>query len=236
MPAGVVLVHGFTQTRDCWGPLPDRLEGEVIRVDAPGHGAAGDVRADLAETADLLAEHGPATYVGYSMGGRMCLELALRHSDVVERLVLVSATAGIEDDEERAIRRDDDDALADRIEAIGVDAFIDEWLALPLFDGLLAEHRYEAERKTNTAEGLAGSLRLAGTGRQEPSWDRLAELSMPVLVVAGVEDGKFAALARRMVDTIGDNAHLEVLAGAGHTVHLEEPDLFVEVLERFLSR
>jgi 2-succinyl-6-hydroxy-2,4-cyclohexadiene-1-carboxylate synthase len=225
----VVLVHGFGQTRNCWGPFTGALvEGhEVVRLDAPGHGRAGDVRADLAETADLLAQFGRATYVGYSMGGRMALELALRHPDTVERLVLISATAGIEDTAERAQRRTTDALLAERIESEGVDAFVEHWLALSLFAGLPPEGRFEDERGTNTPAGLAGSLRLAGTGSQEPSWDRLGSLPMPVLVVTGEDDPKFTDLGQRMAAEIGPDATLAVIPGAGHSVHLEQPEAFL---------
>lgn len=233
----LVLVHGFTQTARCWGPLSAELaaDHEVVRVDAPGHGGSTAVHADLAATADLLASFGPATFVGYSMGGRMCLELALRHPEAVAALVLVSATAGIDDPDERATRRASDEALAVRIEAEGVDAFLDHWLSLPLFAGLPPEGRFDAERRTNTAGGLAASLRLAGTGTQQPSWDRLAELSMPVLVVAGADDAKFTALAHRLAGAIGADATLAVLPDAGHTTHLEAPDAFLAALRPWLA-
>ncbi|MBL8775394.1 MAG: alpha/beta fold hydrolase [Acidimicrobiales bacterium] len=233
----LVLVHGFTQTERCWGPVAADLAADhkVVRVDAPGHGGSAAVDADLPATADLLATFGPGTFVGYSMGGRMCLETALRHPHAVEALVLISATAGIEDEEERAARRASDEALAERIEAAGVDAFLDHWLSLPLFTGLPPEGRFDAERRTNTAAGLAASLRLAGTGTQQPSWDRLAELSMPVLVVAGADDAKFTALAHRLADAVGANATLAILPGAGHTTHLEAPDAFLAALRPWLA-
>lgn len=233
----LVFVHGFTQTARCWGPLAAELatDHEVVRVDAPGHGGSTDVRADLAATAEHLAGLGPATFLGYSMGGRMCLELALRHPEAVEALVLVSATAGIDDGDERATRRASDEDLARRIEAEGVDVFLDHWLSLPLFTGLPTEGRFDAERRSNTAAGLAASLRLAGTGTQAPSWARLATLTMPVLVMAGADDDKFTALAHRLADAIGDNAALVVVPDAGHTTHLEAPDAFVAALRPWLA-
>ncbi|HEX6785940.1 MAG TPA: alpha/beta fold hydrolase, partial [Acidimicrobiales bacterium] len=104
----VVLVHGFTQTGRSWAPIAADLgrDHEVVLVDAPGHGGSSAGRADLTEGAALLgAAGGRATYVGYSMGGRLALHLALDHPDHVDALVLLGATAGIEDEEERAARR-----------------------------------------------------------------------------------------------------------------------------------
>jgi 2-succinyl-6-hydroxy-2,4-cyclohexadiene-1-carboxylate synthase len=191
------------------------------------------VRADLAGSAELLVPLGPATFVGYSMGARVALHLALRHPAAVTALVLVGGTAGIDDDAERAARRAADDALASRIEAIGTDAFLDEWLAQPLFAGLPADGR--GARSTDAA-GLAASLRRAGTGTQEPLWDRLATLAMPVLVVAGERDEKFRAIGERLVAGIGANGALALVPGAGHAAHLEQPDAFLAVLRPWLDR
>ncbi len=235
----LVLVHGFTQTSACWSPIDDRLVGEhdLVLVDAPGHGASAAVELELWGAGRATAETGgAATYVGYSMGGRICLHAALARPDVVSRLVLISATGGIDDAAERAARRAADEALADRVESIGVEAFVDEWLAQPLFAGLSAEAAHRRARLANTATGLASSLRLAGTGTQEPLWDRLDELTVPVLVVAGERDPRFVALAERLVAGVGDNAELAVIPGAGHTVHLEQPGAFGDVLVSWLAR
>ncbi len=235
----VVLVHGFTQTGRSWRHLVPRLVAaghEVITVDAPGHGGSGAVRADLWLGADLLAATGGrAAYVGYSMGGRLVLHLALRHPSLVERLVVLGATGGIDDPTERAGRRAADAALADSIAELGVERFVDRWLAQPLFAGLPDDPEDRADRRRNTAPGLASSLLLAGTGSQEPLWERVAALTMPVLVVAGARDPKFVALGRRLADAIGSNARFATVPGAGHAAHLEAPDAFAELVVPFLS-
>jgi 2-succinyl-6-hydroxy-2,4-cyclohexadiene-1-carboxylate synthase len=232
----IVLVHGFTQTGRSWAPIADRLADrfEIVAVDAPGHGRSARVEADLDTGAELLAVvGGAANYAGYSMGGRLCLHLALAHPEIVDRLVLVSATAGIEDERERATRRAADDALATMIERDGVDAFLEGWVAQPMF-ATLDDPGLE-DRRRNDAGGLASSVRLAGTGTQRPLWDRLPALTMPVLVVAGALDAKFTALAERMAGLIPD-ATLAIVDGAGHTVHLERPDEFADLLAAWLNR
>lgn len=233
----LVLVHGFTQTGRCWGPFAEDLakDHEVMLVDAPGHGGSSTVRADLWEGAELVgATGGGATYVGYSMGGRLALHLALARPGLVERLVLIGATGGIDDDAERAARRAADGALADHLLDVGVPAFLDEWLAQPLFAGLTTATACRDERLANTAEGLASSLRLAGTGTQEPLWDRLGAIGVPVLLLAGVDDAKFSAVAGRLARSIGPNATVALVPRAGHSAQLESPLDTASIVRRWL--
>jgi 2-succinyl-6-hydroxy-2,4-cyclohexadiene-1-carboxylate synthase len=229
----LVLVHGFTQTGRSWARIADQLGGDVLTPDLPGHGDRGDRPAGLWAGARALGlECGPATYVGYSAGGRHLLHLALARPDLVERLVLLGATAGIDDQAERTARVAADEALAARIEMIGVERFLDEWLAQPLFAGVPDDGR--DDRLRNTAAGLAASLRLAGTGAQEPLWDRLPSIRCPVLVLAGERDEKFAGIGRRMADVLPD-ADLALVPAAGHAAHLEQPTAFVEVVGGWLG-
>ena len=231
------MVHGFSQSSACWGPLHPALakDHQVVAVDAPGHGRSSEVSSDLWGTADLLADGGPATYVGYSMGARMCLHVALAHPEVVERLVLIGATAGIDHKPARRERLRADEQLARRIEQYGVRAFIKEWLANPLFAGLPPEHRFEDERATNTTAGLADSLRRCGTGTQDSLWPRLGQLTMPVLAIAGGDDARYAGFARRIASSTGGPAHAAFVDGAGHSPHLERPDEVVDVVLDWLD-
>jgi 2-succinyl-6-hydroxy-2,4-cyclohexadiene-1-carboxylate synthase len=234
----VVLVHGFTQTLAAWGPVGERLARrcEVVRVDLPGHGGSGRVRAGFAEAAGLVGEAGGAgVYCGYSLGGRLCLRLALDRPELVRGLVLVGASPGIAEPGARAGRRAADDALAGRIEREGVAAFLDRWLAGPLFATLPAEAAGRADRLANTAEGLAYALRRLGTGAQEPLWNRLATLRPPTLLVAGALDAKFAGIAAEMAAAIGPHARMALVPGAGHAVHLERPAELAALVEEFLD-
>jgi 2-succinyl-6-hydroxy-2,4-cyclohexadiene-1-carboxylate synthase len=236
----IVLVHGFTQTAASWGPvaslLRDRIlpEPDVIAADAPGHGSLHDVHLDLVEGARLLGDtYGRATYIGYSMGGRLALHLALDRPDLVDRLVLLGATPGIEDDAERADRRARDEELAAQLERHGLDAFLERWLDQPLFARLRPTRQDLADRRTNTVEGLAASLRLAGTGSQQPLWNRLGEITMPVLVTAGALDTKFAAIGLRMAAQMPD-AIFRTVPDAGHAAHLERPVTTGELITSWL--
>lgn len=232
--ARIVLAHGFTQTGASWQPVTTRLrdDGHDVRSpDLPGHGAAAAAPADLWTGARQLGdEGGPATYAGYSMGGRYCLHLALDRPALVRSLVLVGATPGIDDPGERAARRAADAALAAEIERDGVDAFLERWVAQPLFASLPRDAAAIDSRRVNTAAGLAASLRRAGTGAQDSLWTRLDELRMPVVLVTGSLDPKFTAIAERMATAIGPNARHVVVAGSGHAVPLERPAEFAALV------
>jgi 2-succinyl-6-hydroxy-2,4-cyclohexadiene-1-carboxylate synthase len=235
----VVLVHGFTQTGRSWAPVADRLVArghQVVRVDAPGHGGSSEIVADLHRGAELLADAGGrAVHVGYSMGGRLALRLALDRPDLVRGLVLLGATAGIDDPPERARRRAADEALAEDIERDGVEAFVGRWLAQPLFAGLPDDPLDRADRTRNTAAGLADSLRRAGTGTMDPPWwDELERISVPVLVLAGELDAKFSVLGQRLADGIGTGAVFRAVPGAGHAAHLEAPAAVADLVAGFL--
>lgn len=234
----VVLVHGFSQTRTSWRPLLDHLGGRsLVLPDLPGHGAAGHDEADLAASAALLAQTGGrAVYVGYSMGGRVALRLALDHPGVIAGLVLIGATAGIDDDEARAQRRRSDEALAERIERDGTGAFLESWLAQPLFAGLTVDPDERERRRANRPAGLAASLRCAGTGTMDPPWwDELTRISCPTLAISGEHDRKFTELAHRLTEAIGPSARRSVVADAGHAAHLERPATVGASIDGFLD-
>lgn len=233
----LVFVHGFTQTASSWKPIGELFAAdgyESVVVDVPGHGASANVHLDLRRGADMLTSLcGAAVYVGYSLGGRLSMHAALMHPHLVRGLAVVGASPGIADESERAARRAADNELADHIVDVGVAKFLDEWLAQPLFAGLTLDDRARADRLTNTPEGLAGSLRLAGAGAQGSLWPRLYEMKMPVLTIAGEQDHKFAAIGRKVSASVPRGKAIEI-PEAGHAAHLQEPQLVVDSLADWL--
>ncbi len=232
-----VALHGFTQTGRSWAVVAGLLGNALITPDLPAHGAASDERPiDLDDAADLVAERvapelggRPTWWIGYSLGGRVLLHLALRRPDLVAGLVLVSTTAGIDDADERTRRVTADNTLADEIERDGAAPFLDRWLAQPLFATLTTTDDDRAERLRNTTAGMAASLRSCGTGTQRPLWNRLAEITVPVIVVTGSLDTKFTPLGHRLAATLPRAVHRQ-LVGAGHACHLEQPGEFIDAI------
>lgn len=234
----VVFCHGFTQTSTSWKPLAARVAAlgfESVVVDLPGHGGSSAVRADLRFAADLMTRMlGRASYVGYSLGGRLCLHAALAYPDMVRRLAVIGANPGIVDDIERSARITGDDALAAQLLSDGVPAFLERWMSQPLFGGQPPDPADFADRCRNTADGLAGSLRLAGTGVQVSLWNRLPELTMPTLVMAGERDSKFVAIGRQLAESVPEGRFASI-ADADHAAHLQQPDAVLERLVDWLK-
>ncbi len=247
----LLLLHGFTGSARMWSAQVDAWSPgfRVIAPDLLGH--AGSEAPDdptsyalerQAQTlADLLAllAAAPATVVGYSMGARLALVLALEHPASVARLVLESPSAGIADQADRAARRQSDEHLADDIERDGVEAFVARWETMPIFASHAdlpadVQAQQRAERRRHSAVGLAASLRGAGQGAMSPIHDRLALITAPTLVLAGARDKSGLERARAVAGGI-PGARLEVIDSAGHTPHLEAPDVFVRLTNEFLT-
>jgi 2-succinyl-6-hydroxy-2,4-cyclohexadiene-1-carboxylate synthase len=239
----LVLLHGFTQTARLWGPFGDMLARDhtLIAIDLPGHAGSDDVRADLATTADLVHEAvvervGPerCDLLGYSLGARVALHVATGTDLDLRHLVVIGATGGMEDRAARDRRREADDATAAALEASGdVEAFIARWLSGPMFSRL-ADAAQTVERRRNSAAGLASSLRLAGTGTQEPLWDRLPKLGAPLLALAGTDDIRFGAHAFRLAGAAPQGV-ASLIPGGGHAVHLAQPDQVGRLVTHWLA-
>jgi 2-succinyl-6-hydroxy-2,4-cyclohexadiene-1-carboxylate synthase len=233
----VVLLHGFSATSRSWDAVAAHLPREsysALALDLPGHGDAADCERPITFAgcvAHVLAR-APEQFVlcGYSLGGRVALHVALAAPQRVRRLVLVYSSAGIEDPRERALRRASDRGLADELQRAPLERFIARWNAQPLFAGDPTEVGALAseDERRNRPDALAAALRGIGTGEMDPLWGRLAELRMPVTVIAGARDHKFQALGRRMADALGAG-ELVVLPG-GHRLPLESPQALAEAV------
>ena len=247
----LVLLHGFTGSARAWEEIRPGLSdvAQIIAIDVIGHGRSTAPREaaryslewcsrDLVALLDGLRLE-RADVLGYSMGGRVALHLAVTAPSRVSTLILESASPGIEDDAERGRRRASDDALAQRIIDNGVEAFVAEWENVPLL--ALQPHvpqavrqRQHALRLQNTATGLANSLRGMGAGQQQPLWATLGDLVLPVHLLVGAQDPRYVSAAQRMSRLL-PHSRLTVVEAAGHTVHVDQPDTFLACVRAALT-
>jgi 2-succinyl-6-hydroxy-2,4-cyclohexadiene-1-carboxylate synthase len=237
VPESVLLLHGFAGTHRAWDGVVELLDRErylPLALDLPGHGRvpAAEGLGGFARCVEGVLARAPEqfTLCGYSMGGRVALHMALAAPERVRALVLVSSTAGIEDRAERERRREADERLAQALEGLPFERFIERWRAQALFAAEPAEVAKLAreDHRRNRPEALAAALRDLGTGEMQPLWGRLAELAMPVTVLVGDRDAKFQALGRRIVDRL-PRGRLLIVSG-GHSLALENPAAVAEAL------
>lgn len=232
------MLHGFLGSGEDFAPLAQRLPSQVnvLALDLPGHGRtlldADDPAWSVEGCADAIlawldAEGIAAPHLfGYSMGGRIALRLAIAAPSRFGAIVIESASPGLETADARAQRRHDDAGLAARLLGMPLERFIDDWYAQPLFASLAASAAYaelRALRLRGDPVGLARALTCLGSGAQQSLWPRLGELHRPVHLVVGAQDARYRDIAARMA-ALAPAMRVRVFAGAGHNVHVEQPE------------
>ena len=247
----IFMLHGFTGDMSTWHSLEDSLKEryKTVLVDIIGHGKSDAPEEperylmercveDLLMLSDQIGIE-EAVWMGYSMGGRVCLCLGATAPERCRALVLEGVSGGIEEERERAARVSGDGELAKRIEEEGVECFVDYWESQPLFasqESLDEQTKLTLRRQRlgNRAMGLANSLRGMGTGAQPTIYDQLYGFPKPALFLAGEEDKKFVELGMRM-SRLTPNGRFESIRSAGHCAHLENPAEFETLVWEFLD-
>ena len=248
----VIVLHGFTGSAQAMEPLAKRLatglEARVVCLDLVGHGHSevpddfslyrvGAMAGQVAAVAGALGCD-PFHLVGYSMGGRVALALGCTEPRKLRSLSVIGASAGIADPTERRRRGQVDAARAERI-LTDLEAFVDEWMADPLFAGQASLgdcHLRDArvQRLASQPEGLARSLLAGGTGSMTPLHSRLEDCDAPTLVLAGAQDSKFCSVAEQLAAAL-PRATVALIDGAGHAAHLEQPDATAAAIAEFIA-
>ncbi|MEK7775058.1 MAG: 2-succinyl-6-hydroxy-2,4-cyclohexadiene-1-carboxylate synthase [Candidatus Zixiibacteriota bacterium] len=245
----IVFLHGFLGNRGDWSDTLQLLSGRYrcVSIDLPGHGTsliADERQYAMAETAGLVSatlaklKIERCHLVGYSMGGRLALYIALHFPQLIESVILESASPGIENAEERMKRRQSDAELACRLLEGSAAEFIEEWYDRPLFESM---KRYperltqlKNSRQSLFAGGLAASLRQMGTGSQPSLWHKLDMLIPSALLLVGERDNTFRSVAEQMKRR-NDKLSVRILPDCGHNCHWENPRLFAESIVEFHS-
>jgi 2-succinyl-6-hydroxy-2,4-cyclohexadiene-1-carboxylate synthase len=244
----VFFLHGFLGNGESWSQITQRLEKEFfcVKIDLPGHGRslpkhgrlysfANSAKA-IVDIADELKRK-KFSLVGYSMGGRVALYMALKYPDRIKRLILESSSPGLKTAQERNQRRKLDESLAQEVLKVPLRYFVEKWYEQPLFNSI-KRHKDEfeslkAKRTDNDPGGLAKSLEYMGTGVQKSLWGKVQQLSFPTLLIVGELDHKFQQIAKQMAAK-SDKIKVKCVAEAGHNVHFEKPEEYAELLRKFL--
>ena len=241
----LVLLHGFTSSSETWRHFIENWQTNyrVITVDLPGHGrtigkstlSMEEVCRHLQILFDLLVIE-KCHLLGYSMGGRTALSFAMWYPRYIETLILESASPGLETEKEREARSLHDQQLASRIVNEGIETFVEFWTNIPLFATQKklpneVQARIRQERLQQSTEGLANSLRYLGTGKQPSWWQTLEKWNRPVCLIVGELDEKFVHINELMQKKL-PQASFHLVKNAGHTIHVEQPKAFMQIVEQ----
>ncbi|ACL18538.1 alpha/beta hydrolase fold protein [Desulfitobacterium hafniense DCB-2] len=244
----LVCFHGFAENSGTWEAL-QLQDCQMVLVDLLGHGRSAKPRSLepyelpvlLGHLHELMAELGCTGYslLGYSLGGRIALAYGAAYPREVQGLILESSAYGIGDEEQRALRREQDVRLAQEILDRGIEWFAEHWSSLPLFASqtrLPPEIRAKirARRLGNAPHALANTLLGSGQGVFPCLREQIPTLSMPILYIHGEQDEKYKEIGQELMD-LNPGIKREMIPGAGHNAHLENPVTFAEIVGNFLQ-
>jgi len=243
----LLFLHGFLGSLQDWDAIIGKLQQNFycVSVDLPGHGNTPNPLKNysFAETGDDLANFltemnfAPVSVIGYSMGGRLALYLALRHPNLVNKVVLESASPGLPTARERKSRAANDDILAKKMVKMDFGLFLQEWYEQPLFHSLQRHPDFERvlmRRQKNNPGELATALTSLSTGKQPSLWKLLPQNKIPLLLLVGELDGKYRRIAGQMCEKCSF-CRIKLIKDAGHNTHFEKPDEFTYSYLEFLS-
>lgn len=248
----ILFLHGFTGSASNWQPFIDAWSNRhrCIAVDLIGHGKSSKPQNVEHYTMDAMSDYlkaildrlnvKQANILGYSMGGRLALSFATHYPTYVKSLILESSSPGLQTSKEREERISKDHALASRISERGIAEFVSFWESLPLFAGQKklpqsVQNKIREQRLSNSSIGLINSLKGMGTGAQSSNWEKLQHVNVPTLLLVGEHDEKFIKIAKSMAERLHDGV-IEKINGAGHTIHVEEPQIFDKMVVGFLEK
>lgn len=247
LPA-ILFLHGFLGSSADFRPLLQELSDSFycLAVNLPGHGGTPAANYDIPSTARSLlaaiAQLGveqPLGLVGYSLGGRIALYLALHYPACWTKVVLESASAGLATPAARQERQQRDLAIARQLRQPDLDftQFIHHWYQQPVFQGMTSHPQFPAlvaQRLQNNPQALARSLELAGLGSQPYLGDLLTTNQLPMLLLVGALDQKLIAINQTMAASC-PAAELFMMPGCSHNVHWQQPQLWCQVVRSWFG-
>ena len=231
----VIFVPGFMQSAKAWQEVARRLPQRYpsVMLEHREHEREGRL-AEIAAAAERVG--GPAVLCGYSLGGRLSLNAAVRDPARYAGLVVLGASAGIAEPTARRARAEADEKLASWMETQPIEEIVAIWERQPLFADQ-SDEVIDAQRPGRLSQdprSLAVLLRTAGQGAMDPVWGHLPSLELPILALAGARDERYRRACRRIAAE-APNAHAAVIEQAGHAAHLQRPDDFADALVAFLD-
>jgi 3-oxoadipate enol-lactonase len=236
----ILLHHGYTASRVNWMPVAERLDSryQVILMESRGtgdseHTADGYSLAQYAADVVGMLDHlklGQVTFAGHSLGGGMGYLLGLDYPERLQRLVLMAPipAEGVgQITPELREQRLDERRRGDR------QAILERYRAMSFRDDVESEEWFE-DRAEHILSVSEGHFEKGAESMQDLHVvDRLHELTIPTLMIAGAVD---SLLVPNLLDFMRlPNATLEVLSRAGHEVAVHEPQRVADAIHSFMQ-
>ena len=248
----VLLLHGFTGSKETWDKLRKQLESNfhVIAIDLLGHGETEcpndqeryRMEAAAKDLHDFLVQKqiDSVHLLGYSMGGRLALYFAVNYQKKIKSLVLESCTAGLESEQEKLARIQQDHKLSSMLEDEGIEVFVQYWERIPLFASqknlpISTQENIRQRRLSQSKIGLSNSLKGMGTGVQPSLWNELKTFNRNTLLICGELDEKFCLIMGKMNEKL-NNSELIKIPRAGHAIHVEQLEIFATIVSEFFLK
>ena len=242
-------MHGFLGSNSDWQNIINyfSLDYYCIAIDLPGHGLSKVDEANnsynIENTAKYIIEllHKndikKCNLIGYSMGGRIAIFLAIYYSEFFEKIIIESAQPGIMNEFERLQRINHDQKLATKLEEQSFSEFLEFWYNQPVFNTLKKHKNFanlKKSRLNNNPKNLAKSLLEIGAGVQPSLWGDLKRIKNTCLLIAGEFDTKYQKIFSKMHKEIFSSIFV-IIKNAGHNVHFENPEEYAKVIKKFLK-
>ena len=239
----IVFVHGLSDSLTYWKVLSENLKNDyqTLIYDLRGHGESSD--DDKNTTIDLYQEDlyqllnalniEDAVFIGLSLGGNVILDLAVNHPEMVKGLIVMSSFPE-HDEKLKKIFNDFDNAIDQ-----GFVEFFDTILPYTLTDDLLEEHKELLENvkheaaKTANIEGIKKGIN-AGYGFNLT--DKLNEINVPTLVIAGEEDNLTNLDIQEKIHDNIENSEMIVLEKTKHNILIgRNIEKVLNIINEFMS-
>lgn len=235
------LFHSLLSDRASFDSIAPQLarSHRVVVPELPGFGGSKAVEGELAAVADRMAEviHDaaggePAIVLGNGYGGFVALQMAIRHPDMANKLVLADCGAAFSPTGREAFRN-----MAAASKAKGLAAITDvamRRLFAPEFQAAhpdLMRDRREAFLKTDPQVLQAACAALAALDLRP----ELSKVRVPVLVLVGEHDEATPPPMSQELAALLPNAQLKIIAGCAHVPQLQAPEVFLEAITDFLD-
>jgi 2-succinyl-6-hydroxy-2,4-cyclohexadiene-1-carboxylate synthase len=227
----LICIHGFGGSGLDFEALSVQMNPrfQTIGINVPGHGGLDVCSNPLNQLANTVEQFNqePIVLLGYSMGGRIALSIALTGRLNIAHLVLIGTTPGIPTPDLRHARIQFERDISKRLKGGSPTNFESWWRSLePIASQSNMPEPYKSQmrqrRALNNLGHLDQMLAILGTGSMSSMWSDLERINVPTDLIVGEHDQKYSKIAGQM-QTLIPQAHCTTVKGCGHAPHLEAP-------------